>query len=237
SEKTTRLPIGLSHVGFRTNRSTSVNVIAGFLGVSQDRDTGQLAPKPGWAVSRRTRFETLLDNIPNRPNVYVVPADSMTQRVAFGTPDCPQLQEFYDRFSSITVNTPDGSQMLKILERSEMEKRGGRGWKGRLHTFATLSDGSMIGIRLFMAEMDPAGAWRGTPVFACYFTVEDESELSLQNAALLGCRLEETLDTLTQGAASAQTLKTSFKILARINLLKPSLYEEIREILKPSQSS
>lgn len=149
-------PTGLSMVPFTwTNRRTRLTrlmeVVGGFLGVSQDPATRALRPKLGWAVRRRTASEALLARVSRDHGTH--PGYRTDEIGDDGVP--ADLAAFYHHTDGAEFFPAGGSDACRVVPRGEMEPLPwgvAEDFRGRRavvwHRFAWLPDGRWLAINL-----------------------------------------------------------------------------------------
>jgi Domain of unknown function (DUF4419) len=112
------LPSGLSQVAFklemRNKQQYNLELMAGFIGVSQNSDSGVLQPEIGWWVQEGTAFDELLDKI-EREHLTLPPMNWSKFR---SDTTSKELMQLLDRFDGATLY-PNSDRSWKIPRRCD----------------------------------------------------------------------------------------------------------------------
>jgi hypothetical protein len=112
------LPSGLSQVSFKlktpNGQQHTLELMAGFMSVSQDSDSGVLQPEIGWWVKEGTTFDELLDKIEQEH--YTQPPIDWSKFRGDTVPK--ELMQLLDRFDGATLY-PNSDRSWKIPPRCD----------------------------------------------------------------------------------------------------------------------
>ncbi len=186
------LPGGLSYAPvsvMENGRTTPMQFVAGFVGVTQSNDDFSLRPELGWAIAEQSRIDRLIARV--REKCETKPALTLTpgelQRLADGSLS-GDFCKFYSEFETIRFerSTRKGEEAwLRVVSPREL-RRTFEKWSIR-GELAYLKERGLISKELFDARSDFAQQYGQLVIFA-------ESYSSCSSSFSFACNIEGMWD-------------------------------------------
>lgn len=196
-------PKGVREVPLRLPNGDIMRLLGGLIGISQCKETLSLRPKLGWCVVRRSSMEVLLDRIEASQWCDAPRAKSKSVH------SCRNQTAFYSRFQFLRVFNGKGDTLARVRSVEENTNVTRPETANSLGILVELSDGRMIGQRMFYVD-DPPFVLNG------YFLMEHaEAEF----ADLITDDFEQLLSWLMPENGQTKTLLANVPVIERMNVL------------------
>jgi hypothetical protein len=194
-----QLPTGISMAPFRCEdasgegavRKDAWELVAGFIGVTQDRATGALRPEIGWGVREGDRFPMILSDLAasGKTNGPVDWSAVCREREPLEMPaDLIQVLDVFDG-GTLFPGTRRRTRMLRYAS----WKRVGHGFEC-VTLFASLSDGRRVGYQPARAVL-PLYGW-DVVVVPRKWSVEAKEEIAVGGARVIARSVRELFEML-----------------------------------------